>query len=810
MNQYENHSQYESSIMDSKYDSKFITEKLDNKSEKYISRFKLNLKGVERKSITEQIASEEDRIIWSEKCISALFTNLGVNESLVIHYKWIPRANRSPKFSIEIIGTAIQDNRLSALNTAMTLEQSIQTMLGQSDIGYKLQLSEKDIKKTNKSSRYCYSIKPAHITIPIHNTSMVGFTMAEDTENSLAISFPTDTQITGFNAITRYGNRLNHGFTLELHIEGFKLKDKDLSAIQVAFEQLRNGGVGQLRQNGSHNGKIYNDAIVANTLYRLDRWSGEPEGYRVRCIVNSDGCLPKSQLDIIGKELFRTTGIKIEEVKSNLASKNYQHNSNLADLVECYHSTDVQLNFLPDDLSLNRIGIPRSYPTISSELPSHGIELGYCENQVNRIKIRIPEVDRSRHSYVIGSTGTGKSTLLCNMITQDMENNRGVCVIDPHGDLFEQLVSNIPKERERDVILIDLTDTEYSVGINILECSEPNRELQENFVVNELISIINKLYNMDIAGGPMFESYMRNALFALLGVRDKSVTLMDVVRFFEDSKFRKYITLHSENALAVSFWLNSAEKATGETDFKNIAPYITSKLNQFTQNSILRPIIGQNNTIDFRQAMDEGKIILVNLAKGLLGELDTKLLGMILVGNIFNASLSRMNLPQSERKRFYLYVDEFQNIATPTVIGLMSEARKFGLSMIMANQHLGQFHENNGTLSVVDAILGNVATMLFFRLGAIDAQKLESYTTPYLNALDLQQLPDFTVACRMLNNNIPVPSFVFNTHSSNRQNRSEREKANKEYLRQLTRNKFARHRKTIEENIKADWIKSIR
>ena len=238
-----------------------------------------------------------------------------------------------------------------------------------------------------------------------------------------------------------------------------------------------------------------------------------------------------------------------------------------------------------------------------------------------------------------------------------------------------------------------------------------------------------------------------------------------------------------------------------------MAPYITCKLNQFTHNALLRPIIGQSkSTIDFRKSMDSGKIILVNLAKGILGDFDARLLGMLLIGKIFNAALGRVSFRREDRMPFYLYVDEFQNLATPTIVALLSEARKFGLSLTMANQHLGQLSEDKQQSGITDAILGNVATMLFFRMGPKDAENLETYTMPYLNAHDLQHLPDHHVACRMLNNNVPVPSFVFKTQAvlANKLSEEDQQQIYRN-IRRRTRRIFSRKREVVEWKIANEW-----
>jgi hypothetical protein len=358
---------------------------------------------------------------------------------------------------------------------------------------------------------------------------------------------------------------------------------------------------------------------------------------------------------------------------------------------------------------------------------------------------------------------------------------------------------------------MDLTDFDHSVGLNFLECGGPTKSLQMNFIANEMLTIFKRLYNMDIAGGRVFESYMRNALLTVMDNDVRTATLMDVVRFFEDPRYRRSMITGCKNAIAASFWSRQALRASGDNAFENVGPYITSKLNQFTHNALLRPIIGQSQTtIDFRKAMDTGQVILINLAKGLLGDFDTRLLGMLLIGRIIHAAMGRVTLPQADRRRFYLYVDEFQTLATPTVIGLLSEARKFGLSVIMANQHLAQLTDGEYSRGIAEAILGNVATMLFFRVGIKDAAELEAYTKPELDAHDLAQLPDRHVVCRMVRDNVPLDPFVMATLAMREPKLGAAERA--ALVRRVRQRVkiYAGPRMQVDEEIMRGWIRNDR
>jgi len=396
-------------------------------------------------------------------------------------------------------------------------------------------------------------------------------------------------------------------------------------------------------------------------------------------------------------------------------------------------------------------------------IPDQGLILGHnLYRGVDKI-IRIKKDDRRRHIYIIGQTGTGKSVLLSNMAIQDAKNGDGFCLIDPHGDLVETVLSQIPKERVEDVILFEPGYIARPMGLNLLEY-DPNFPEQKTFVINEMINIMDKLYDLRQTGGPMFEQYMRNAMLLIMAHPESGSTLMEISRVLSDPDFRHFKIDHCPNQIVNDFWIKEAEKAGGESALANVVPYITSKLTQFTANDIMRPIIGQQkSSINFREIMDNRKILLVNLSKGKIGDINSSLLGLILVGKICMAALSRTDIPEEERKDFYLYIDEFQNFITETISTILSEARKYRLCLGMAHQYIGQLVKREDT-SVRDAVFGNVGTILSFKVGPEDAEFLAKIFAPVFSAYDLNNVPKFNAYARLLVNNQTLRPFNISTY----------------------------------------------
>lgn len=394
----------------------------------------------------------------------------------------------------------------------------------------------------------------------------------------------------------------------------------------------------------------------------------------------------------------------------------------------------------------------------SVNVPQQGLILGSNVYRGEEKIIRIKTDDRRRHVYMIGKTGTGKSTLIANMAIQDIQNGEGVCVIDPHGDLIETILEHIPKEKVENVIYFDPSNMERPMGLNLLEY-DPKYPEQKTFLINEMINILDKLYDLRQTGGPMFEQYMRNAMLLVMAHPSSGSTLMEISKVLADPDFRKLKLEHCQNQVVKDFWTKEAEKAGGEAALSNMTPYITSKLNQFVANDIMRPIIGQQKSaFNFRKIMDEQKILLINLAKGKVGDLNAYLLGLILVGKILVAALSRTDIPEEKRKDFYLYIDEFQNFITESINTILAEARKYRLCLIIAHQYIGQLVKTQDT-SVRDAVFGTTGTIIAFKIGVEDAEFLGKEFEPVFSTYDLVNVEKYNAYIKLLVDNQSLRPF---------------------------------------------------
>jgi len=430
------------------------------------------------------------------------------------------------------------------------------------------------------------------------------------------------------------------------------------------------------------------------------------------------------------------------------------------------------------------------------EMGNDGVILGTNSYRGKDTQIYMSPEDRLRHMYIIGQTGTGKTSILLNMIAQDIKNGNGCCYIDPHGSDIQKILSFIPKERIDDVIYFDPAYTARPMGLNMLEY-DPKYPEQKTFVVNELMSIFNKLFDMKTTGGPMFEQYFKNSAFLAMDDPENHATLLEISRILGNKEYRDSLLVKCRNPIIKEFWIN-AEKTTGDQSIANFVPYITSKFDNFISNDIMRPVVLQNKSVfNFREIMDNKKILLVNLSKGRLGEINANLIGLLLVGKIQMAAMSRVDMYGQKMNDFYLYIDEFQNITTDSISSILSEARKYHLSLTIAHQYIAQLEEG-----IKNAVFGNVGTTLVYRVSTEDANFVEQKFKPVFTSADIIKLDNFNSYVSMLIKGVPAKPFSMTSHYSLAYEFAPNNSPEiAEKIKELSYLKYGRPREEVEEEI---------
>ena len=427
-----------------------------------------------------------------------------------------------------------------------------------------------------------------------------------------------------------------------------------------------------------------------------------------------------------------------------------------------------------------------------AQIPESGLYLGMSTFRGLSRPVYMQRDDRRRHMYVIGKTGVGKSEFLKDMILQDIKNGEGVCFIDPH-DTIDKLLPLIPPERAEDVILFDPSDIDRPMGLNMLEA---NTESEKHYVVSSIVGLMYKLYDPNKTGiiGPRFEHAIRNAMLTVM--YEKGSTFVEVVRALTDASFVQELLPKVQDPIIRRYWTDQIAQ-TSDFHKSEVLDYIVSKFGRFVTNKMMRNIIGQSQSaFDFRKVMDEGKILLVSLSKGKIGEENASFLGLILVPKILVAAMSRQDVPEEQRRDFFLYVDEFQNFATPDFAQILSEARKYRLDLIVANQFIGQMDEE-----VKNAIFGNVGTLTSFRVGVTDANYLAHEFQPTFTEADLINVDVYNAYVKTIVHNEPVTPFSMDL---TRDMTKEKDLANPrvaELIKELSRLKFGKDVHSIEGEI---------
>ncbi len=427
-----------------------------------------------------------------------------------------------------------------------------------------------------------------------------------------------------------------------------------------------------------------------------------------------------------------------------------------------------------------------------ANLPKEGLKLGYVQYRGSKTDVFMKEADRRRHLYVIGKSGSGKSVYIANLAIQDIKDGKGVGVIDPHGDLVEDILAHVPKERADDVVVFDPSDMDRPIGLNMLEAGT---EDQKDFAVQEMISIFYKLFPPEMIG-PMFEHQMRNVMLTLMADIKNPGTVIDIPRMFTDDNYVKVYLKNLRDPVVRAFWEKEMAK-TSDFHKSEMLGYLVSKVGRFVGNEMMRNIMGQQKSgFDFREIMDNKKILLVNLAKGKTGEINAKLLGLIVVAKLQMAAMGRADMAQEDRHDFYLYIDEFQNFITDSISTILSEARKYRLDLIIAHQYMGQLVDDKGSADVRDAVLGNAGTLCVGRIGPDDAEILAKEFAPVFGSYDLLNPPPFSYYTKLLIDGKASKPFNMGAYPPISGN-----KDLADAIKQLSRLKYGRDRSIVEEEI---------
>lgn len=451
-------------------------------------------------------------------------------------------------------------------------------------------------------------------------------------------------------------------------------------------------------------------------------------------------------------------------------------------------------------------------PAIPLEIPGpegDNVWLGTAKSRGQIKDVYMKTEDRFRHIYSLGGSGSGKSVLMQHIIMQDIKNGHGVCVVDPHGELVDDILLRMPEERKDDVIIFSPAFIDRPLGLNMLEF-DPKKPTEKTLVIDTLFAIWDKLYDLKKTGGPMFENYMKNSMRLVMSHPESGSTLMEIAKVLADEDFRSFKLAMCEEQDVVDFWEKEATKAGGEASLENMVPYITSKLAPFVSNDFIKPMIGQQKSaIQFRAAMDNKKIVLVKLEKGLIGEMSAYLIGMVVVGNVLMSGMGRNDglrynldgttteISKEERVPFFIYIDEMQNFLFDAIPKALEEIRKYKVGFYLAHQFVKQVVEQ-GDERIKDSIMANCASKFIYRCGAVDAEMLEKEFAPTFSAKDLMTPDKFTCNTVLLVDGQKTTPFNFGPPPPSSNTNPEMRKE----LIEMTKQKYGKPKEEVEKEIK--------
>lgn len=546
---------------------------------------------------------------------------------------------------------------------------------------------------------------------------------------------------------------------INIRVHAFSLNDETCEELHKTLFRVQSGNLAVFHPDSPITCYSSSAELEISAAELMRRWLRHPSGYAVDCVVRSSAPLGdvarrKLAADVFGERPFEMVRRFDMSTPQPLAQPTLAW--------ACTPDQGVPA-LMPGQLLLPSLAVPRHYPVPAVEPPHLGALLGTTVCGRRSSAVALPPESRSRHVALFGSTGSGKSSLLSQMIAEDIADpNRscGVGLIDPHGDLYQRVLGMIPPERADDVVLVDTSDIFNTACINPLEGMQDD-PLHAQFVVGEIMYLIEMLFEVKDSSGPLLRANLRHLLLLSASHPGRHGTFLDAARILEDSDFRDFMLSKCKDRNVVDYWQKLKETRSSDHGFAEWIPYLMARLSPFISSPIMKRLINRpDSTIDLAQAMADKKIVLFNLSKGVLQDIECQVLGSLILMKFFSAALGRARVPEEQRAPFHLYVDEFQTFATDSVSRMFSEARKYGLCMTTANQSLGQLNNRWGRSNIAESILANTATKFLFRLGPSDMETLKPYFNPQFDAETMASLPDFHAVACMSNQNRPLPPFV--------------------------------------------------
>ena len=556
---------------------------------------------------------------------------------------------------------------------------------------------------------------------------------------------------------------LPESLEVNIRVHGFSLNAESCEALHKTILRVLAGNLDVFHPESPIASYSASADLKEAAVTLVRHWLRHPTGFAVDCVLRSSGPLGEVAQQRIAADVFGDRPFE------RVCSFDESAPLRLEQPTLAWAITPDQgiPALMPGQLQLHSLAVPRHYPIPAIIPPQTGARLGttVCGNRSSAVAL--PAKSRSRHVALFGATGSGKSALLTQMLAEDIADPHrscGVGLIDPHGDLYQRVLAMIPPERAKDVVLINTSDLVRTACLNPLEGMKDD-PVYAQFVVGEVMSLIDMLFETKDSSGPMTRNILRNLLLLSACMTGRHGTFLDAARMLEDRDYLDYLLSKCKDRSVVDFWEQFKKTTGSDHGFVQWLPYLLSRLGPFTASPTMKRLINRpESTIDLAGAMRDRKIVLFNLSKSVLQDTECQVLGSLILMKFFGAALGRARLPEDQRAPFHLYIDEFQTFATDSVPRMFSEARKFNLCLTTANQSISQLSNRWGRSDISAAILANTSSKFFFRLGPSDTEMLRPYFRPQFEDAAMSTLPDFHAVACMSDHNRPLPPFVFRTN----------------------------------------------
>lgn len=595
------------------------------------------------------------------------------------------------------------------------------------------------------------------------STALAGFMNFDKGSARQTLPFAEDLPNWAYSAPFTGPLNLPAGVEISIRIHGFALGSEFCESLHRTLFRIQSGNFVIFHPESPIAAYSSSSHLQDQTADLIRHWLQHPSGFAVDCVVKSSDVLSEAAQkriisDVFGKRPFHCAHSFVNLTPKALAGPEFSWAIARGQGLPA---------MLPAQSVLSRLAVPRHYSAPLVRPPNTGSLIGSTVCGSRSSAVRLPFAGRSRHTAVFGATGSGKSSLFAQMMISDMADSDQRCglgLIDPHGELCEQVLQMVPAERKDDVILVDTSDLSSTACLNPLEGMKDD-PIHANFVVSELMSLIDHLFEGENTSGPMTRNNLRNLLLLSSSVPQRHSTILDAVRVMEDIGYADYLLSKCQDRNVKEYWQNFRKTRSSDSGYSEWGTYLMARLAPFVSTPIMKRLINRpDSTIDLAQAMREKKIVIFNLNRGVLNDNECTVLGSLILSKFFAATLGRAKLPEDQRPPFHLYVDEFALFANDSTPRLFSEARKFNLCLNVAFQSLSQLENRWGRSNVATSVLANTATKFIMRLGPADASVLEPFYAPQFDAAAMTSLPDFHAVACMTDNNRPIPPFVLKTH----------------------------------------------